>query len=191
MKSRFFELPRPRLFAHRGSSADYPENTLPAFQAAVQAGIRYLELDVWATRDGMVVVHHDENLRHTCGRFRRIVHTDYADLRRLDAGFGFSPDGGASHPWRGKGIAVPLLAEVLDSFPETFITIEVKQEKPEIEALVVETVHRSGAADRVLLASEHDLVLQRLRRICGDIPTNFGKGEVAQLSAVGAGGDAG
>ncbi len=63
MNSRYLDPQPPRLFAHRGSSADHPENTLPAFRAAVQAGLPYLELDVWATRDGRVVVHHDRTLR--------------------------------------------------------------------------------------------------------------------------------
>jgi glycerophosphoryl diester phosphodiesterase len=181
MKSNFFDHPRPRLFAHRGSSAACPENTLAAFQAAVQTGIRYLELDVWATRDGQVVVHHDRNLRRTCGRFRRVVNLEFAALRQLDAGFGFTPDEGRSHPWRGRGVTVPLLTEVLETFPQTCINIEVKQDKPGIEALVVEAIRRADAADRVLLASEHDAVIHRLRQLCGAIPASFSRGEVAMF----------
>lgn len=179
MKTSFFDPPRPRLFAHRGSSADYPENTLPAFAAAVRAGIRYLELDVWATRDGKVVVHHDCTLQRTCGRFRRVSRLDFPELRRLDAGFGFTSGSGVDHPFRGDGIVVPLLEEVLDAFPDTFFTIEVKQESPAIEALVMETVQRAGAAGRILLATEYDQVMRRLHRVCGTIPTSFSGGEVA------------
>jgi glycerophosphoryl diester phosphodiesterase len=179
MKTSFFDPPRPRLFAHRGSSADYPENTLPAFAAAVRAGIRYLELDVWATRDGKVVVHHDRTLRRTCGRFRRVTGLDFAELRRLDAGFGFTSGSGGDHPFRGEGILVPLLEEVLDAFPETLITVEVKQESPAIESLVMEAVKRADAADRILFATENDRVLRRLRRVCGTIPTSFSGKEIA------------
>lgn len=181
MKTRYFDLPTPRLFGHRGGSAEHPENTLPAFAAAVAAGVPYLELDVWATRDGHVVVHHDSNLRRTCGRFRRVCALDWETLRRLDAGWGFSPDGGGSFPFRGQGIGVPLLAEVLAAFPQARCNIEIKQNFPPIETQVVEVVRRSASAERVLLAAEKDGVMRRLRRLCGDIPTSLSRGEVANF----------
>jgi len=179
MKSRYLEPPRPRLFGHRGASAHYPENTLPAFQAAVKEGVAYLELDVWATADGEVVVHHDETVMRLCGVDRRISDLTLAELKALDAGFGFSADGGRTHPHRGAGITVPTLAEVLAAFPGRFCNIEIKQASPAIEERVLETVRRAGRAEQVLLAAEQDAIMQRLRPLCGDIPTSLSFGELA------------
>lgn len=177
--TRYFDLSTPRLFGHRGSSAALPENTLPAFRAALETGVPYLELDVWATRDGAVVVHHDRNLRRTCGLFRRVSALSVEELRRLDAGWGFSPDGGSTYPFRSQGIGVPLLEEVLTALPKAFVNIEIKQERPAIETLVLEVVRRTGSEARVLLASEKDGVMRRLRRLAGGIPTSCSRGEVA------------
>jgi glycerophosphoryl diester phosphodiesterase len=178
MNSRYFTPPRPRFFAHRGSSAVFPENTIPAFEAALSAGIHYLELDVWGSRDGKIVVHHDETLERTCGDPRRISDVYAAEIATLDAGHGFTMDGRIS-PFRGEGITPPLLQEVLERFPEARVNIEIKQESPHIEEEVLEVVKKTRSEDRVLLASEKDAVLQRMRPICGGIPTGMSAGEVA------------
>lgn len=177
MKSRYLEPPRPRLFGHRGASAHFPENTLPALRAACEAGVPYLELDVWATRDGVVVAHHDETLQRLCGDPRRISDVTLAELKALDAGFGFSPDG-SHRPCFGQGITVPTLAEIFQAFPAAFFNIEVKQEAPAIEAQVLSVIEAAGTADRVLLAAEQDAIMQRLRPLCGPIPTSLSIGEL-------------
>lgn len=182
MKSRYFDPPRPRLFGHRGRSADFPENTLPALKAALAAGVPYLELDVWATRDGQVVVHHDETLLRTCGDPRRVSDLGWEEVRTLDAGFGFSADG-RIFPFRGQGIGVPLLEDVLRELPEALVNIEIKQDDPPAEEAVLAAVRRTGSEERVLLASEKDVVLQRMRKICGEIPTSSSYGEVAAFLA--------
>lgn len=181
MPSIYFTPPRPRLFAHRGSSADFPENTLPAFAHAVAAGLDYLELDVWASRDGVVVVHHDASLERTCGINQSIYNVRMDELRHVDAGCNFTLDKGASFPFRGKGISVPTLMEILEEFRDTFINIEIKQSTPPIERLVVEAVQRCKADARVLIASEHDQVLERLRPLCPHIPTNLGRQETTEF----------
>lgn len=178
MTSRYLDGPRPRLFGHRGASAHHPENTLLAFQAAIEAGIPYLELDVWATRDGVVVAHHDETLQRLCGDPRRLSDVTLADLKALDAGSGFSPDG-LHRPSFGLGITVPTLDEVFKAFPAAFYNIEIKQESPAIEKAVLAAIETAGMADRVLLAAEQDAIMQRLRPLCGAIPTSFSFGELA------------
>lgn len=171
--------PKPRLFAHRGASAHFPENTLPAFAAAVNSGLIYLEMDVRATRDGVIVVHHDETLQRLCGVDRPLADCTLAELLEYDAGYGFSPDGGATHPHRGKGIIVPTLAGVLAACPQAFCNIELKHDLPGAEKLLLEVIRRAGAERRVLLAAEKDRIMERLRPLCGDIPTSLAFGEVA------------
>ncbi|MDO3379621.1 glycerophosphodiester phosphodiesterase [Geoalkalibacter halelectricus] len=188
MSSLYLSLPRPRLFGHRGSSAAFPENTLPAFQASVAAGLPYLELDVWATQDGTVMVHHDPSLSRTCGVDLPLSSLPFDEVRCQDAGYTFAVDGGRDYPFRGRGIQIPTLEEVLLTFPKTRVNIEIKQVAPPIEALVVEAVRRCCAQDRVLIASEHDEVLARLRPLCPEIPTNFGFQETSGFFAWARGG---
>lgn len=183
MTSPYFTPPRPRLFAHRGASAHFPENTLPAFEAAVTSGLLYLEMDVWATRDGHVVVHHDPSLQRLTGRKIDIRDITLDELRRLDAGHTFSSDGSLTFPFRGKGIVVPTLTEVFNALPGVFCNIEVKQESPPIDELVLETIRSADREETVLLAAESDRVMTRLRPLCGDIPTSFSFAEAATFFA--------
>jgi glycerophosphoryl diester phosphodiesterase len=178
MKSRYFQQQRPRLYAHRGAAGTLPENTMAAFRAAVEAGSRYLELDVWASRDGQVVVHHDDTLLRTCNDPRRLGDLDLAEIKQLDAGATFSSDGGLSTPFRNQGIGIPTLAELLREFPDIFFNIEIKQAQPPIEERVLATVRQTGAEERVLLAAEHDEIMQRLRPLAGAIPTSLSFGEL-------------
>lgn len=81
----------PTVMAHRGLSADAPENTLYAFSDAISAGADFIELDVQQTRDGVLVVMHDSNLKRTTGVNKDIWDVDYADIQNLDAGSWFDP----------------------------------------------------------------------------------------------------
>lgn len=177
MMSRFFNPPRPRLFGHRGC-ATKPENTLPAFQEAAKSGLTYMELDVRGTCDRQVVVHHDASTRRLCGVDRKITRSTLAELKELDAGFTFSPDSGKSFPFRGKSIIIPTLAEVLTDLPDIFFTIEIKQRQPAIEDLVLQSILEAGAWDRVLLASEHDMIVEAIRHAAPELPTGLGFSEV-------------
>jgi glycerophosphoryl diester phosphodiesterase len=109
----------PWVIAHRGASADFPENTLPAFAAAVTARADAIELDVQRSRDGAAVVWHDRTLRHAGLPMRRVAGMTLAELRRLDAG--------AAHGARFKGVRIPTLDEVLDTYgAKVPLLLEVK-----------------------------------------------------------------
>ena len=85
--SNFFTGPTPRLFAHRGASGEAPENTLAAFQRAATLGVVYMELDVHLSRDGQVVVIHDETLERTTNGHGLVRQHSLAELQGLDAGW--------------------------------------------------------------------------------------------------------
>jgi glycerophosphoryl diester phosphodiesterase len=179
LDSDFFDLPTPRAIAHRGASGDYPENTLPAFRAAAQAGALYFELDVHMTRDGVVVVSHDAELGRTCGRAAAIRDLTLAELKRADAGWGFTTTAttaGADDgefPFRGRGIEVPALAEVFAAFPERRYIIEIKQSAPSLVAPLLEVIERAGMRRRVLVASEEDAPIDEIRVLAPRLPTGF------------------
>src|SRR3569832_2302903 len=105
--------PLPRLFAHRGSSGTTPENTLEAFAEGLRAGADRLELDVHRTRDGHIVVFHDDDLGRTTDATGPIRDRTLAELEKLDAGYHF-PDAEGGHPFRGRGIRIPSLATLLE-----------------------------------------------------------------------------
>jgi glycerophosphoryl diester phosphodiesterase len=170
-----FAGPPPRVFGHRGAAGVAPENTLPSFRQAVADGADVLELDVHATRDGEIVVLHDPTLDRTTDGSGPVRALDWTELARLDAGHGFTPDGGRTFPFRGAGIRVPRLAELIRELPDAALNIEIKQADPPIIAAVVDLVRRS----RVILAAEDDDIMQAIRIAAPEIPTSLAAGEVA------------
>jgi len=161
----FLAAPRPWLVAHRGGAALAPENTLAAFDRAVALGASCLELDVRLTRDGTVVVFHDQDTARVCGQPGAVERRTLAELSRLDAGHGFTPDGGRSFPFRGDGVRVPTLAELLERHPGARLNIEAKSEDPALAEALVAAIRRAGAAHRVCLGSELDPQGARLRAL--------------------------
>lgn len=174
----FFAKPKPRLFAHRGASGEAPENTLAAFQRAMMLGVEYVELDVHVSRDGYVVVIHDDTVERTTNGSGTVHGQTMVELQQWDAGYHFSPDGGKTFPFRATGVTVPTLAEVFQQCPGVQFTVEIKQQEPAIEEHVIEVVRGCGRGGDVILASEHDRVLQRVRSFAPELATSFAAGEV-------------
>jgi len=174
----YFDGPKPRLFAHRGASGTYPENTIEAFEAGLAVGADRLELDVHGSADGQVVVFHDEDLERTTDGAGPVRGHTLAELRKYDAGYRFEAADG-SYPFRGKGIRIATLDEVLERFPSTPLNIEIKQEKPHLERAVFEAIDRCRARDRVMLGGRDQRVLERVRRLAPDVVTSFSALEVA------------
>jgi glycerophosphoryl diester phosphodiesterase len=166
-------------FAHRGASARAPENTVEAFRLAVAAGAGGLELDVHMTLDGEIVVIHDPTVDRTTDGSGAVAEMELGELRSLDAGYRFSPDGGATHPYRGAGLRVPRLVEVYEEFPEACLNIEMKEAQPGIEEAVLRVVRGARAQRRTLVASSRHGVMERFRRLCGgEISTGASRREI-------------
>lgn len=182
-RTGFFSGPEPRLFAHRGASARAPENTLESFRLALAAGAPYLELDVRLSADGELMVIHDSSVIRTTGRRGQVEKVTFAVLRELDAGWGFTPDHGHSYPYRGRGLRIPTLEEVLQTFPEARLTIEIKRSREGVADAVARVIRRTLADSRVLVASFEHEVLGRFREVASSIPTAFSKVEVRQFLA--------
>lgn len=180
VKTDFFNGKKPRIFGHRGASGNAPENTIPSFEAAYNAGAEYFEMDVHSSKDGEILVIHDETVDRTtdgCG-FVKSMTVD--EIKKLDAGFNFSTDDGKTFPFRNKGVGIPTLLELLRIFPDNYFNIEIKQQIPDITELVINTVRKASAEERVLLASENDLVMLGIREKTA-IPTSLSHSEAALL----------
>jgi glycerophosphoryl diester phosphodiesterase len=157
---------------HRGSAGTHPENTLESFRAAAAAGAQYLEFDIHMTRDGEIVVAHDDHLARMCGIDRSIPQMTYAEVAAADAGRMFTLDG-ATYPFRAKGLRVPRLAEVLAEFSRLCMIVEIKQTAPSLVAPMLALIDRAGMRRNVLVASEHQEPLDEVRKLAPEVPTNF------------------
>jgi len=173
---RYVDGPRPRLFGHRGASGSMPENTLPAFTAALAAGADRLELDVHLSRDEHVIVFHDEEIARTTDGAGPIARMSLAEIRELDAGHTFEGAGGA-YPFRGRGFRVPTFAEVLSSFPEVPLNVEIKVDDVALIDGVKSLLERHGAMERVLLAAETAGLMDRIREKIPGAITGMSAGE--------------
>ncbi|SFU38661.1 glycerophosphodiester phosphodiesterase [Alicyclobacillus macrosporangiidus] len=160
----FDALPRPLIMAHRGDPAHAPENTLPAFESAILLGADALEADVHWTRDGEIVVIHDDVVDRVSDGHGRVRDMTWSELRRLDFGYRFTLDG-RTFPYRGRGIRMLTLRELLTRFPKARFNIEIKPKDPPSLAQFVREVVECQAERRVLAASFHHRVLDRLRKI--------------------------
>ena len=115
------------VIGHRGASAEAPENTMPSFLRAIEQGVDAIELDVHVTADDVPVVMHDPTVTRTTSGDGAIAAMSWRQLRELDAGARFTPDGGATFPFREQGIRVPTVEEVLTAIPsDLLMLIEVK-----------------------------------------------------------------
>ena len=149
------------IIGHRGAAGLTPENTLAGFQLAAELGVDAFELDIQLTADGAPVVLHDDTLDRTTDRTGPVAAVTLADLRSADAGARFTPDGGRTHPFRGRDVRVPTLGEVLWAFPAMPMLVELKH--PAAQEAVRRVLTQEGAMDRCVLAAADPAALERFR----------------------------
>lgn len=174
----YFAPTRPRVFGHRGAAGVAPENTLPSFALALALGATHLELDVHATADGEIVVLHDALLDRTTDGSGPVSARAWADVAALDAGYRFTHDG-QRFPYRGQGVRIPRLAELLRAVPDVPLNIEIKQRTPSIVDTVLRVLGEAGRLDAVLLAAEDDEIMGAIRTAVRDrVATGMSLGDV-------------
>jgi len=172
---------KPLVIAHRGASGELPENTLPAYELAVEQGADMIEIDLHTTRDGAIVITHDENLERLGGR-GEVADATLQEIRRLDAG---------------DGAAVPTLVEVLDALGARIpFNLELKRSSRDeysgMEAAAVEEVTRRGLLEQTLFSSFYPPVLKALREISPEvriavlISPRFPQGAIERARCIGA-----
>lgn len=184
MAHPFLDLPGPVVIAHRGASATAPENTLEAFQAAIDLGCRVLETDIHVTCDGVVVAFHDHRLDRQTDRRGEIEELTIAEVEHADAGFHFAGDDG-SFPFRGRGVRVPRLEQILERFPDARLVIDPKTDRG--VAPLAALLDRFAAWERVCVGAFSDLRLARIRRLGrGRACTSMGPGATAVARAASA-----
>ncbi|MFD5271230.1 glycerophosphodiester phosphodiesterase [Streptomyces sp. NPDC058335] len=161
----YLDHPGPIPFAHRGGAADGLENTVAQFRRAVEAGYRYIETDVHATRDGRLVAFHDATLDRLSDGAGRIADLPWADVRDARVA-GKEP--------------VPLFEELLETFPEVRWNVDMKAE-PALHPLL-NLIGRTNAWDRVCVGSFSEARVVRAQRLAGPrLATSYGTRGVLNL----------
>jgi glycerophosphoryl diester phosphodiesterase len=166
--------------AHRGGRGLRPENTLCAFDHAVSLGCDVIETDIHMSRDGRIVVIHDERVDRTCDGEGAVHDYSLTELARLDAGYRWTQDG-RSFPFRGKGIRVPTLEEAFRSFPDMRFNIDIKKRYPAVETKLGSLIRRCGMEEQVTVASFSSRNLKAFRKLFSGTQTSAGRSEVLRL----------
>jgi glycerophosphoryl diester phosphodiesterase len=180
--SVYFDVARPMVIAHQGGDGLRPSNTLLAFQHAADLGVDVLELDVHLTRDGALVVMHDATVERTTDGSGALAEMTLEEVKTLDAAYHWphriSKPQGDERLYRGRGVKVPTLAEVVTRFPELRFNVEIKPAEADAGRAVCDELQRLGLADRVLVASFHPQAMDAFRDACPAVPTSGYESEV-------------
>ena len=166
---------RPRIIAHRGASGHAPENTLSAFALAAEMGADGIELDVHLTKDGQVVVLHNDTVDATTDGRGSVSQMSVQELKTLDAGGWYDA--------RYENERIRTLAEVFETIdPHQLINVEIKvgrgranpaRPRGQLETETVRLIERYDLSHRVLVSSFSPFILRRVRALCADIPLGY------------------
>ena len=181
----YTDAPRTLVIAHQGGDGVWPGDTLFAFEQAVAIGSDVLEMDAHITKDGRIVLMHDEAVDRTTDGTGLIEEMTLAELKQLDAAYDWTNDDGATFPYRGQGIQVPTLDEVFEKFPQMRYAIEIKKTTNPMEQPMCDLIRKYGMQDRVVVASFHDAVMQNFRALCPEVTTSASRGEVTRYVLLG------
>jgi len=157
----------PKIFAHRGFSSKYPENTLPAFEAAINLGVNGIEIDVQFTKDGKIVITHDEILERTTGTKGFVFSSTYEELLKLNF----------SNPMpEFAETKIPLLSELLDILKNTniLLNVELKNSIVEyagLEGAVITMAKQYDMTERIILSSFNHKSMVKAKEISKDVQT--------------------
>ena len=164
------------VIAHRNETRLCPENTTAAFDHALRLGVDGLECDLRLSRNGEPVVIHDATLERTTDGRGPVGELTADDLSRLDAGYHFGAERG--YPFRGCGLGVSRLSDLLARYADARWLLEIKGDQPIVAERVLDVVRRAGAASRVIIGGFDRVVLNRVRHLAPAIPTGASREEV-------------
>ena len=161
----------PRLCAHRGFNSVAPENTMPAFGAAIALGAEEIELDLWSTTDGEIVTCHDPVLDRVSNGTGRIYEHSYAELRELDFGI--------KHNEKFAGLKIPTFEEVLQKLSRTvIINIHVKiwdfKFKDLMYDKIIGLIRKYNCEKHVNFMTANEACIKDIKEIAPDIPCCLG-----------------
>ncbi len=174
------QYPNPAVIGHRGAPGHAPENTIVGFERALELGADVLEMDVWMTSDGELVVIHDATVNRTTDGSGRVADLSWEEIQSLDAGHYFMT-GLSEFPYRDQGVGVPSLREVFTHFPDTPIMLDLKPISAEVAVAVAGLVKKFDRADRTVVASFLTRPAEALREHAPEIATGATGREISRF----------
>lgn len=175
----------PLVIAHQGGDGVWPGDTMYAFENAVEIGADVLEMDAHITKDGQIVLMHDEKVDRTTEGTGLIEDLTLPELKQLDAAYQWSNDEGKTFPYRGQGIEVPTLEELFQKFSPMRYVIEIKLTQNLIDKPLCDLIRKYDMQDKVVIASFHDEAMQNFRQTCPEVATSASRGEVTKFVLLG------
>jgi len=174
---------RPEVIAHQGGKGQWPGETLYAFEQATKIGADILELDIRSTKDDHLVAMHNESVDATTNGKGRVRQFTLKDLKKLDAGYRWTADGGRTFPFRGKNLTVPTVEEVFEKFPDSRMSVEIKQSDPSLVEPLCKMIEKHKMEEKVLVASFSDSVIEQFRARCPKVATSASTQEFLRFHA--------
>jgi uncharacterized membrane protein/glycerophosphoryl diester phosphodiesterase len=160
------ERDRPLVIAHQGGNLENPGNTMQAFQHAVDIGADALEFDIHLSSDGIPVVIHDDTVDRTTNGEGFVEDMNLAQLKALDAAYHWPFDqalGEENYPYRGRGVTIPTLEEVLVAFPDVLMAIEMKTADEATQTALGELLKKYNRWDKTIVGSFSRSALRSFR----------------------------
>jgi len=173
----YFEPDKFLVIAHRGGRSLGPENTIYTFKRAIEKGADVLEMDLQTTADGQLVVLHDRNVNRTTNGKGAVDGFSLSELKKLDAGFRWSPHNSNTFPLRNKGITIPTLADVFQALPDTRMNIEIKSSQVNTIQDLCRVIREHAMAEKVMVACFDSGKLGEFRSVCPEVATSAGASE--------------
>ena len=172
------------VIAHQGGEGLRPSNTMTAFANAVALGVDVLETDVHATADGELVMMHDDTVDRTTDGSGILREMTLAEVQALDAGYYWTDDDGQSYPYRGQGLRVPTLRDLLTAFPQMRFNVEIKEQEPPVAEPLCDLIRELGMAEQMLVASFNEAAIVAFRQACREVATSMVQAEIIPFFAL-------
>jgi glycerophosphoryl diester phosphodiesterase len=175
----------PLVIAHAGDTGQglWPGNTMTHLEGAAALGVDILEVDAHMTRDGVLVLMHDETVDRTTDGKGRIHDLTLDELQALEVAHHWTQDG-SSHPYRGQGLRVPTLEAAFERFPSYPMVIEIKQASPSMAEPLCRMIRAHGKQETVIVASFKGEAMAEFRAACPEVATSAAPDEIKRFVAL-------
>ena len=168
---------------HGGGDGLFPENTKLAFDRTIAMGADVVDVDLRLTQDDVVIAFHDATVDRITGTTGSVRAMTFEQLSELDAGWSFTiagsdPTESDSHPYRGKDVSIPTFESILDEFPTTLLSVDLKDESLDMVQPVCDLLRAHRRHNDVFVGSNSDEQILEFRRQCPDVRTSAIMGDV-------------
>ena len=172
-----FRIGRTLVIPHGGGDGLFPENTLLAFERTMAMGADVVDVDLSLTRDGVVIAFHDPTVDRITGTKGTVRQMTYGQLSQLDAGWVFTPAGAGAtgapqHPFRGLGVSIPTLKSILEKFPTSLLSLDLKDESTAMVQPVCALLRQHHRSNDVFVGSNSDAQIIEFRKECPNVRTS-------------------